>query len=385
MGNFFKNSKKGKDLHGVNEKNYDNIVIKKDKKRFWIKSLLKLVSFVILVVLVSFIAFKHYTKDLTMKEQKANLLNEIKDGRYDITNLVNKSGCSLVTIGDDSNNLAIGKDNGKNVTGSIIRTDGYIITSYSAIKDFSKVYVKISSNDISPFEARIVGFDKDTDIAVLKIGANGLKSISTSELEVLEIGEKVATLGNTTSEEPLGFVSNGIVSAPIKKTSIGEEGHSDSKVFDLIETNSLINSDNNSGILCDYNGIVIGINSLYFTNKFSKPGVYYALEINDALRIADSIIRDGGVTASVTLGVTGSTVADEKSNVYGIYVEDVDKGSNAFNAGIKPTDIIVEADNEKVKNIESLADLLKKHSVGDIIKLKVIRGDTVKDISVTLK
>ena len=113
-----------------------------------------------------------------MKEQKANLLNEIKDGRYDITNLVNKSGCSLVTIGDDSNNLALGNDDGKNVSGSIIRTDGYIITSYSAIKDFSKVYVKISSNDISPFEARIVGFDKDTDIAVLKIGANGLKSSS---------------------------------------------------------------------------------------------------------------------------------------------------------------------------------------------------------------
>ena len=256
---------------------------------------------------------------------------------------------------------------------------------YSAIKEFSKIYVKISSNDISPFEAVLVGFDEDTDIAVLKIGANGLKSISTSELEVLEIGEKVATLGNTICEEPVGFVSNGIVSAPIKKKTIGEAGHSDSKVFDLIETTSLINADNNSGILCDYNGIVIGINSLYFTNKISKPGVYYALEINDALRIADSIIRDGGISASVTLGVTGSTVADEKSNVYGIYVEDVDKGSNAFNAGIKPTDIIVEADNQKVKNIESLADLLKKHSVGDIIKLKVIRGDTVKDISVTLK
>lgn len=77
-----------------------------------------------------------------MKEQKANLLNEIKDGRYDITNLVNKSGCSLVTIGDDSNNLAIGKDDGKNVSGSIIRTDGYIITSYSAIKNFSKSLCK---------------------------------------------------------------------------------------------------------------------------------------------------------------------------------------------------------------------------------------------------
>ncbi|WP_243119017.1 S1C family serine protease [Clostridium perfringens] len=319
-----------------------------------------------------------------MKEQKANLLNEIKDGRYDITNLVNKSGCSLVTIGDDSNKLAIGKDDGKNVSGSIIRTDGYIITSYSAIKDFSKIYVKISSCDISPFEAKVVGFDKDTDIAVLKIGANGLKSISTSELEVLEVGEKVAALGNTISEEPVGFVSNGIVSSPIKKISIGEEGHSDSKVFDLIETNSLINSDNNSGILCDYNGIVIGINSLYFTNKFSKPGVYYALEINDALRIADSIIIKGGVTASVTLGVTGSTFADEKSNIYGIYVEDVDKDSNAFNSGIKPTDIIVEADNKKIKDIENLADLLKKHSVGDIIKLKVIRGDITKDISVTL-
>ncbi|HAT4315525.1 TPA: PDZ domain-containing protein [Clostridium perfringens] len=385
MGNFFKNSKKGKDLHGVNKKNYDNIVIKKDKKRFWIRNLLKLSGFIILVILVSFLAFRHYTKDLNIKEQKASLLNEIKDGRYDITNLANKSGSSLVTIGDDKNNLSIKKDDGKNVSGSIIRTDGYIITSYSAIKEFSKIYVKISSNDISPFEAVLVGFDEDTDIAVLKIGANGLKSISTSELEVLEIGEKVATLGNTICEEPVGFVSNGIVSAPIKKKTIGEAGHSDSKVFDLIETTSLINADNNSGILCDYNGIVIGINSLYFTNKISKPGVYYALEINDALRIADSIIRDGGISASVTLGVTGSTVADEKSNVYGIYVEDVDKGSNAFNAGIKPTDIIVEADNQKVKNIESLADLLKKHSVGDIIKLKVIRGDTVKDISVTLK
>ncbi|MCW5211134.1 signal protein PDZ [Clostridium perfringens] len=296
-----------------------------------------------------------------MKEQKANLLNEIKDGRYDITNLVNKSGCSLVTIGDDSNNLAIGKDDGKNVTGSIIRTDGYIITSYSAIKDFSKVYVKISSNDISPFEARIVGFDKDTDIAVLKIGANGLKKYFNIRIRgSRNRRKKLQPWEIQQVRKPVGFVSNGIVSAPIKKTSVGEEGHSDSKVFDLIETNSLINSDNNSGILCDYNGVVIGINSLYFTNKFSKPGIYYALEINDALRIADSIIRKGGVTASVTLGVTGSTVADEKSNIYGIYVEDVDKGSNAFNAGIKPTDIIVEADNEKVKNIESLADLLKK-------------------------
>ncbi|WP_300259150.1 PDZ domain-containing protein [Clostridium sp.] len=385
MGNFFKNSKKGKNLHGVNKKNYDNIVIKKDKKRFWIKRLLRLISFIVLIALVSFIAFRYYIKGLTMKEQKSNLLNEIKDGRYDITNLANKSASSLVTISDDENNLAIGKENGKNVSGSIIRTDGYIITSYIAIKDFSKIYVKISSNDISPFEAKIIGFDKDTDIAVLKIEADGLKSVSTSELEVIETGEKVATLGNTTSEEPVGFVSNGIVCAPIKKTSIVEEGNSDSKVFDLIETNSLINSENNSGILCDYNGIVIGINSLYFTNKFSKPGVYYALEINDALIIADSIIRKGEVNASVTLGITGSTVADEKSDVYGVYVEDVDKDGNAFNAGIKPTDIIVEVDDEKVKNIEGLAYLLKKYSVGNIIKLKVIRGDTIKDISVTLK
>lgn len=385
MGKFFKNSKKGKDLHELNGKNYDNIVIKKDKKRFWIRNLLKLISFIILVSLISFVAIKHYTKDLTMKEQKSNLLDEIRDGRYDVTNLVNKLGCGLVTIGDDKDSLSIGKDNGKNVSGTIIRTDGYIITSYSAIKDFAKVYVKISSNDISPFEAVMIGFDEDTDIAVIKIESNGLKSISTSELEVLETGEKVVTLGNTICEEPVGFVANGIVSAPIKKTTVGEESHSDSKVFDLIETNSLINSDNNGGILCDYNGIVVGINSLYFTNKFSKPGVYYALEINDALKVADSIIREGGVNAGVTLGVVGSNVADEKHNVYGIYVDDVDKGSNAFNAGIKPTDIIIEVDGEKVKNIESLADQLKNHSVGDIIKIKVIRGDTIKDISVTLK
>lgn len=385
MGKFFKHSKKGKDLHESNEKNYDNIVIKKDKKRLWIKKFLNLASFIILVILISFIAFKHYTKDLTIEKQNTNLLEEMKDGRYDVTNLVNKSASSIVTVGDNKNSLSIGKNDGKNISGIVIRTDGYIITSYSAIKDFSEIYVKISSNDISPFQAVLVGFDKDTDIAVLKIESNILKSISTSEIEVLETGERVATLGNIICEEPLGFVANGIVSAPTKKVTIGEEGHSDSKVVDVIETSSLINEDNNSGILCDYNGKVVGINSLYFTNKFSKPGVYYALEISDALRVADSIIREGSVTTGATLGVTGTTVADEKHNVYGIYVEDVDKDSNAFNAGIKPTDIIVEVDGKKVKNIESLADLLKKHSVGDIVKIKVIRGESVKDIPVTLK
>lgn len=385
MGKFFKHSKKGKDLHESSEKNYDNIVIKKDKKRFWIKNFLKLASFIILVIIISFIAFKHYTKDLTIEKQNTNLLEEMKDGRYGVTNLVNKSANSIVTVGDNKNSLSIGKNDGKNISGIVIRTDGYIITSYSAIKDFPEIYVKISSNDISPFQAVIVGVDEDTDIAVLKIESNILKSISTSEIEVLETGERVATLGNIICEEPLGFVANGIVSAPIKKVTIGEEGHSDSKVVDVIETSSLINEDNNSGILCDYNGKVVGINSLYFTNKFSKPGVYYALEISDALRVADSIIREGSVTTGATLGVTGTTVADEKHNVYGIYVEDVDKDSNAFNAGVKPTDIIVEVDDNKVKNIESLADLLKKHSVGDIVKIKVIRGESVKDIPVTLK
>lgn len=384
MGNFFKNSKKGKELHGVKEKNYDNIVIKKDKKRFWIKNLLKLVSFIILVVLVSFIAFKHYTKDLTIKEQKESLLNEMKDGRYDITNLVNKSKASLVTIGEEKGYLSLEKESNKTISGTVVRSDGYILTSYSAIENFSKVYVKISGNDIGPFEARIVGFDKDTDIAVLKIGANGLKSISTSELEVLELGEKVAALGNKSCEEPLGFVSNGIITSPIKKINLGEEVHSEIKALNLIETNSLINSENDGGILCDYNGVVIGINSLHFTRIFEKEGLYYALDINDALKIVDSIIRKGEDNKSVTLGITGSTVSDDKSKVYGVYVEDVEKDGNAFNAGIKPTDIIIEANDESIKNVESLANFLKQYSVGDKINIKVIRGEDVKDILVTL-
>lgn len=384
MGKFFKGSNKGKDLHELNENNYDNIVIKKDKKKFWINSIIKLFSFIILVFLISFIAFKHYTKDLRIEEQQSKLLEKVKDGRYDITNLINSCSASIVTVGSDRKVLALGDDSDKNVTGVIIRSDGYILTSYSAIKDFPNIYVKLSINDVSPFEATLVGDNEETDIAVLKIESSGLQSISASELEVLEVGERVATLGNVTSEEPLGFVANGIVTSPMRKITIGEEKHSDSKIFSLIETNSLINSENNSGILCNYNGKVVGINSTYFSGKFAKNGVYYALDINDALRIADSIIREGDVGVSVTLGVTGTTVADEAHNVFGIYVEDVDKGSNAFNSGIRPTDIIVEVDGEQVRNIENLAELLKKHVVGDIIKVKVIRGESMKDISVTL-
>lgn len=384
MGKFFKGSKKGKDLHESKENNYDNIVIKKDRRKFWLKSILKLLGFIISVLVVSFLAFKYYTKYISIEEQRMSLLNEIKDGGHDITKLVNKLATSVVTISDSKDELSAGKNNGRNISGTIIRTDGYILTSYSSIKDFKEIYVKLSSNDVKPFKASIIGFNEDTDLVVLKIESSGLRSIPTSELEVLEIGERVATIGNVTSEESIGFVANGIVTSPLKKVTIGEEKHSDSKVFNVVETTSLINKENNGGILCDYNGMVVGINSLYFTDKFQKQGVYYALEINDALRIADSIIRKGEVSVGVTLGVTGTTVDDNEHNVYGIYVEDVDKGSNAFNSGIRPTDIIVEIDGKKIKNIEELAGLLKKHSVGNIIKVKVIRGEDTKEILVTL-
>lgn len=384
MGRFFKGSKKGKDLHDIKENNCDNIVIKKDRTKFWVKSISKLIGFILLIIVISFLAFKHYTKDISLEQQKNSILNKIKDGRYDITKLVDQSADSIVTIGDNKDELSVGKNNGNNVSGIVIRSDGYILTSYSSVKNFKEIYVKLSSNYVKAFKATNIGFDKETDLAVLKIEAGELRSISTSHLESLEVGERIATIGNVTSEEPVGFVANGILTSPIKKVTLGEEKHSDSKVFDVIETTSLINTENNAGILCDYNGIVVGINSLYFTNKFHKNGVYYALEINDALRVADSIIREGEVKLGVTFGITGTTVDDEEHNVYGIYVEDVDKGGNAFNAEIHPTDIITEVDGKKVKNIEELAEILKKHSVGNIIKVKVIRGEIVKEISVAL-
>lgn len=388
MRKFLKGSKKGSNLHELNENNYDNIVIKKDKKKFWIKSTIKILSFIVLGFIISFIAFniafEYYKKDIKIGEQKSSLLQKAKDGRYDITNLVNTSAGYIVTVGEDKKALDLGKNTDKNVTGIVIRSDGYILTSYSAIKGFSKFYVKLSSNEGSSFKANLIGDDVETDIAILKIESSGLQSLPVSELDVFEVGERVATLGNITAEKPLGFVANGIVTSPMKKIIIGEERHSDSKVFNLVETNSIINSENNSGVLCNYSGEVIGINSIYFTNKFKKEGVYYALEINDALRVADSIIRYGNVSNSVTLGITGATVADENHNILGIYVENVDKGSNAFNAGIRPTDIIIELEGHKVENIEDLAEILKKHSVGDIIKVKVKRGESIKDISITL-
>ena len=385
MGKFFKGSKKGTDLHDIKENNYDNIIIKKDRKKFWVKSILKLIGVILLIIVISFLAFKHYAKDIALEKQRKNILNKMKDGRYDITKLVNQLSDSIVTIGDNKDKLSLERNNGNNVSGIVIRTDGYILTSYSSIKDFKEIYVKLSSNYAKPFKATNIGFDKETDLAVLKIDAGELRSISTSHLESLDVGERIATIGNVTSEEPVGFVANGIITSPIKKVTLGEANHSDSKVFSIIETTSLINTENNAGILCDYNSVVIGINSLYFTNKFNKNGVYYALEINDALRVAESIIREGEVKLGVKLGITGTTVNDEEHNVYGIYVEEVDKDGNAFNAGVHPTDIITEVDGKKVKNIEELAEILKKHSVGNIIKVKVIRGEFVKEISVTLK
>ncbi|MDE5569555.1 MAG: trypsin-like peptidase domain-containing protein, partial [Ruminococcus sp.] len=279
-------------------------------------------------------------------------------------------------------------------TGIVMTEDGYIITNAHVIYDSSEEYhageakaVSVLFSDKNEYDAKIIAYDVETDIAVLKIDETGFTPATFGNSDDLRVGELVIAVGNPLGFELFGSVTSGIVSALNREISINE------KNMTLIQTDAAINSGNSGGPLLNSCGQVIGINSAKMSSSYASgtasiEGLGFAIPINDARIIIDDLINNGYVTGRPQIGITAVDI-DEMYSSYlglpmGIYVRSVAEGSAAEMAGLRTGDVIIGINDEAVTSMDELNAVKNQFKAGDTVTLKVYRDGEDIDIPLVL-
>ena len=278
-------------------------------------------------------------------------------------------------------------------TGIVMTADGYIITNAHVIYDDSEyqcgkaVDVSVVFSDKSELEAKIVGYDTESDIAVLKVDADNLTPATFGNSDELEVGELVIAIGNPLGFDLFGSVTSGIVSALNREISINE------KQMKLIQTDAAINSGNSGGPLLNSCGQVIGINSAKMSSNYSSSasieGLGFAIPISEAKNIIDDLISYGYVTGKPQIGISCVDVDELYSRYYnipqGIWVREVEEGSAPEKAGIKVGDVIIGIEGEAVSSIKEMNEIKNKYKAGDEITLTISRSNEDIEIKLVLQ
>ena len=274
-------------------------------------------------------------------------------------------------------------------SGIIMSSDGYILTNnhiinssdssiYYEVSEAANVYVYLY-NDTTPYEAKIIGTDEKTDLAVIKIDKDGLTPAELADSASVKIGEFAMAIGN-----PLGMqssVTSGIISA-VNRTVESSDGNT----FTLIQTDAAINAGNSGGALINSEGKVIGINTLKLSGT-GIEGMGFAIPINDTLNIYNDLIKNGKVIRPY-IGVSGIDLDKRTAEYYnlpvGVYVKQIQSNSPASNSDIKTGDVITEIDGTEISSMNDLNKIKEQKNIGDKITLTVYRSGETKKVDITL-
>ena len=263
-------------------------------------------------------------------------------------------------------------------SGFILSSDGYILTNAHVVDDAAEVMVKLS--DKREFRAKVIGVDKRTDVAVLKIDATGLPKVTIGDPEKLKVGEWVAAIG-----KPFGLentITAGIVSA--KGRDLPSE-----ILVPYIQTDVPINPGNSGGPLFNMRGEVVGINSLIFSRTGTYMGLAFAVPIDVAMNAVKQLQDKGRVTRG-RIGVQIQEVNKETADAFGLaktggaLVNSVEKGGPAEKAGIESGDIIIKADGRTVNTSSELPRIITQVKPGTRIPVQVWRKGATKDLMITV-
>lgn len=370
-----------------NEKQTNVQIFSEKKKSRVPKVLIIMIGVIIVSVLSSLSTYFLITKGSNFKIKGAN------NTTYNVENVENPvvavakiAGPSVVGVSvtyyepSMFGQLSQGESEG---SGIVYSEDGYIITNYHVIEDAlssSNAIVKITLSDEKEYEAKIVGTDEVTDLALLKIDATGLTPATFGKSSELEVGELAVAIGNPLGQEFAGSVTVGYVSA-LNRTIT-----TDGRTYHVIQTDAAINQGNSGGALVNAKGEVIGINTVKI-NDTSVEGLGFAIPIDDALKIIEELKTSGKIVRPY-LGIYGidldETTARRNKLVEGIYVYQLGSDSPAAQAGIQKGDIIVEFDGQTVTSVQELNNIKNQKQIGDKVKIKVYRSGEYKEGDVTL-
>jgi serine protease Do len=263
-------------------------------------------------------------------------------------------------------------------SGVVISSDGYIITNNHVVENAEKIRVTFAGEKEYP--AEIVGTDPRTDVALIKIDAEGLPAIQVADSENLRVGDQVMAIGN-----PFGVgqtVTLGIVSALGRTIGLID-------YEDLIQTDASINPGNSGGALVNMQGELVGMNAAILSRSGGSQGIGFAIPTAMAMRIVDSLKSDGRVTRAY-LGVLPQDLDQTMADYYGldrpqgVLVAQVNDDTPAQKAGLEDGDIILTVDGEKIRNASDLRNTISLSDVGEKVELRIIRDGKEKKLQVKL-
>lgn len=272
-------------------------------------------------------------------------------------------------------------------SGFVISTEGYIVTNAHVVEGATKVGVLFADGDEE--QAEVIGLDKSTDIAVLKVEKADLMPLTIGNSDSVRVGEFTIAIGDPTGRELAGTTTFGIISAT--KRSVNIEGRTN----DYIQTDAAVNPGNSGGPLINMEGMVIGVTSAKTVtasyddsgNPIYAEGLGFALPINEAMQIAASLITDGAIKRP-GIGISVITIDELASLQYGIpegvLVYSVTKDGPGHKAGLVIGDVVTKCNDTSTPDKETFINIIKGMKVGDTIKLNVLREEKTLEITLTI-
>ncbi|MEX3945111.1 DegQ family serine endoprotease [Paraburkholderia sp. BR10937] len=263
-------------------------------------------------------------------------------------------------------------------SGFIVSPDGYILTNAHVVDGANVVTVKLT--DKREYKAKVVGADKQSDVAVLKIDAKDLPTVKIGDPRQSKVGQWVVAIGS-----PYGFdntVTSGIISA--KSRSLPDENYTP-----FIQTDVPVNPGNSGGPLFNLQGEVIGINSMIYSQTGGFQGLSFAIPINEAIKVKDELVKTGHVSRG-RLGVAVQSMNQTLANSFGMdkprgaLVSSVDASGPAAKAGLKPGDVILSVNGQAVDDSSALPSLIAGMKPGTKADVQVWRDKSTKDLTATI-
>lgn len=270
-------------------------------------------------------------------------------------------------------------------SGVILSEDGYIVTNNHVIDKADKIVVVL--NDKRSYQAKLIGKDPTTDLALLKIEGKGFPFVEYGNSDKVQIGEWVLAVGNPFNLN--STVTAGIVSAKGRNINILHD-KDNMAIESFIQTDAVVNPGNSGGALVNLRGNLIGINTAIASPTGSYTGYSFAVPVSLVKKVVDDLLRFGHVQRAL-LGVTildiNAEVAKEKgiSDIRGVYIAGVGKGSAADKAGLKEGDIITQINGIDVNSSAKLQEIVARNRPGDKVKVTYLRNGKIKEVTAVLK
>ena len=281
-------------------------------------------------------------------------------------------------------------------SGVIIRPDGYIVTNNHVVSEASEIKVTLNNN--KTYDAKVIGTDAATDVALIKIDAEGLPTIPFADSDKLRLGEWVLAIGSPYNLR--STITAGIVSAKGRSTSSmggnpnqidprqmrGQSQEPQIQIESFIQTDAVVNPGNSGGALVNKAGELVGINTMIYSQTGSYSGYSFAVPSNIVHKIVEDLIDFGSVKRA-RLGITMRQVTEDDqkelklSSLDGVYIEEVSAGSTADKAGLKKGDVLVAIDGAKVTNMAFVQEKVNGYRPGDKATLSIIRNGNARDMA----